>query len=187
MDQQVESGSGSFVADMAGIVVSGAKGKRSLGRDKSSVLSDIQLAHSELDQAAAVDPGVTLHVEGVDVGIPNLRAALFRINGVVEMTLGTAERAKQMLVQSSDLVEDSYTHFLLGSLYESEYKPQDALKQFERCLELDPNGENSVEALRAANAMRTYKKKFRGNWLLLVFLFCCYIVPGVIYWRKKYK
>ena len=187
MDQRVESDSGSFVADFAGILVSGAKGKRNLGRDKSSLLSDIQLAHSELDQAAAIDAGVTIPVDGTDVGIPNLRAGLFRINGFVEMIFGTSERAKQLLLQSSALVEDPYTHYLLGSVYESDYQPKEALKHFERCLELDPNGENSVSALRDANAMRNYKKKFRGNWLLLIFLFCCYIVPGVIYWRKKYK
>ena len=187
MDQRVESDSGSFVADFAGVIVGGAKGTRGLGRDKSSILSDIQLAHSEIDQAAAIDPRVTIRVDGADVGIPNLRAGLFRINGAAEMIWGTPERARQMLVQSSEIMEDPYTHYLLGSIYEFKYQPKEALKHFERCLELDPNGENSVSALRDADAMRNYKKTFRGNWLLLIFLFCCYIVPGVLYWRKKYK
>lgn len=44
-----------------------------------------------------------------------------------------------------------------------------------------------MSALREANAMRNYKKKFRGNWLLLVFLLFLYVIPGVVYFRKKYK
>ena len=187
MDRRVESGSGSFVADMAGILVNGAKGKRNLGRNKSSLLSDIQLAHQELNQAASIDPDAMIRVEGEAIGIPNLRAGLLRINAVAEMTWGTSERARLLLVQSSELVEDAYTHYLLGSIYESEYEPKEALKHFERCLDLDPNGEESVSALREANRMRNYKKKFRGDWPLLVFLCCCYVVPGVLYWRKKYK
>ena len=74
----------------------------------------------------------------------------------------------------------------LGILHESDYQPKEALTHFERCLELDPAGEFSVSALREANAMRNYKKKFRGNWLLLVIL-SCYIIPGIFYFKAKYK
>jgi len=183
MDRRVERDSGSFVADFAGVIAGRVKGERALGRDKSSLISDIQLAHGELDKAAAIDPETTIHVDGADVGVSNLRAALLRINGVVEMTWGKAEQARQLLIRSSALVEDPYTHFLLGSAYESEYQPKEALKHFERCLELDPNGEDSVSALQAANAMKNYKKRFRGNWgtffLLLLFW------PAAIYYLIK--
>lgn len=187
MDRRVESDSGSYMADMAGILLAGAKGKRNLGRDKTSLLSDIQLAHSELDKAAAIDSSVVISVKGVDVSIPLIRAGLFSVNGSAEMIWGTTEQARQMLTQSLGIMEDSNTHYLLGLVYESEYNPKEALQHFERCLDLDPNGGNSVSALQEANAMKNYKKKFRGNWILLIFLFCCYIVPGVIYWRVKCK
>lgn len=158
-----------------------------LGRDKTALLDDLQLASQELDRAEAVDRGVVLESGNVSVNIPKLRALIAYCHGVIEIIWGTVEKAKELLQQSLQTLEFAQTHYMLGLLCESDYRPQDALKHFEKCLQLEPNGEFSISALREANAMRNYKKRFRGNWLLLVILVAFYIIPGVLYWRAKYK
>ena len=76
---------------------------------------------------------------------------------------------------------------MLGLLYESEYKPIEALRHFERCLELDPDGELSVPALREANAMRHYRKKFRGQWGLFFLMLVFFFPAAIVYFVVKYK
>ena len=109
------------------------------------------------------------------------------LSGQLETIWGTAQRAKELFADAAETFDFPDPHYMLGLLYEDEYKPAEALSEFEKCLELDPAGELSVPALREANAMRNYKKKFRGNWLILIILLCCWIVPGVIYFKVKYK
>src|SRR5882724_7060515 len=105
------------------------------------------------------------------------------------MIWGKSDGAKELFSQSVQIMEMPDSHYMLGLLYESEYKPAEALKHFERCLELDADGELSVPALREADAMRNYKKKFRGNWLLFIFLL--FVFPpglwGAIYFFAKRK
>ena len=75
---------------------------------------------------------------------------------------------------------------MLATVAEMQYRPVDALQYYEKCLAVDPAGENSVAALRGANAMRNYKKKFRGSWK--TFCVLLFIWPAaIIYYFVKRK
>ena len=158
-----------------------------MARDRSSLLGEVKLIQAELDKANAIDPAATILINGTQIGIPIMQAGLYSTEARIESIWGSNTRAKELLGKSINIMEDASDHYLLGLIYEEEYQPQDALRHFERCLELDPNGGDSTAALREANAMRNYKKKFRGSWILLIILFFFYIFPAVIYWIKRYK
>ena len=162
------------------------KGAGVLSREKSSLAADLELAAQELERAAAISPAPTLEMEGQSVSADQLKALIFNLHGQIDMIWGTTDRARQHFSRSLEIMADAAPHYMLGFVYESEYKPADALKHFEKCLDLDPDGEFSVSALREANAMRNYKKRFRGDWgtffgLLLVFPF------GVWYFIRNWK
>lgn len=169
------------------MMVTGFKGKRQLEQQKSTLLSDLQLANDELDRALAIDRDATIDTRIGCLGIAHLRAMMTYANGQLELIWGSPEKAKELFTTTTQSFDFADPHYMLGLIYEGEYKPNQALREFEKCLELEPSGELSVPALREAKAMRSYKKKFRGNWLLLIILSCFYIAPGVIYWMKKYK
>lgn len=168
-------------------MVATVRGSRQLNQQKASLANDLQLANQQIDQAVGLDNEATINTPDGTFGALQLRALSTCMNGQLEMIWGRSDEAKRLLNNSLQMIEFPDAHYMLGLLHESDYQPAEALKHFERCLELDPSGELSVSALREANAMRTYKKKFRGNWVLLIVLLCLYIVPGVIYWVKKYK
>ena len=64
-------------------------------------------------------------------------------------------------------------------------RPVDDLQYYEKCLAVDPAGENSVAALRGANAMRNYKKKFRGSWKTFCVLLFVWPAAIVYYFVKR--
>jgi tetratricopeptide (TPR) repeat protein len=168
-------------------MVTTIKGNQQLKQQKSSLVNDLQLANQEIDRAVSLDREATLDTADGTFSALQLRALITYMNGQLEMIWGRSEDAKRLLNSSLQMFELPDAHYMLGLLHESDYQPAEALKHFERCLELDPAGELSVSALREANAMRNYKKKFRGNWLLLIVLTLFYIIPGVIYFWVKYK
>lgn len=99
------------------------------------------------------------------------------------MIWGKAKDAEPLLKKSLEFVDFADAHYMLGILCEDEGRPADALYHFEKCLEIDPNGNLSVPALREANAMRNYRKRFRGNWLVLLLLA---FVPPPFVWSIVY-
>lgn len=167
-------------------LVSNIRGDKRLDRQKSSMVSDLNLANQEIDQAIRIDSEATIEIPSGFLGATQLRAVSLCLSGSIEMIWGRSDEAKRLFNNSIQIDEAPDAHYMLGLLYESDYQPKEALTHFERCLELDPVGEFSVSALREANAMRNYRKKFRGNWLILIILLC-YIVPGVIYFKMKWK
>jgi len=181
-DAQVESDQ-PFLQGM----VASIKGNQQLKQQKVSLVNDLQLANQEIDRAVSVDREATVDTGDGTFNALQLRAIITYMNGQLEMIWGRSEDAKRLLNNSLQIVEHPDAHYMLGLLHESDYQPAEALKHFERCLELEPAGEFSVSALREVNAMRNYKKKFRGSWPLLVLLTFFYIVPGVIYFVVKYK
>lgn len=163
------------------------QGSRRLGAERSSLHADLQLASSELDRAAALDPDAVIETADGVYGIQQLRGLIFLNGGVVELTAGSSDTAKHLLLQSLQVIETPNAYYMLGLIHEDRYDPQGALGYFEKCLALDPDGEFSVEALREANRMRNYRKKFRGDWfLLLVIIFFCFPLAPV-YFIAKYK
>ena len=162
---------------------------RQLKQQKSSLVSDLQLATQELDRAASIDPEAAIETADGHLGLKQLRAFAMYLSGQVEAIWGTSAKARQLYIDTTQIFDFADPHYMLGLLYEGEYKPAEALKEFEKCLELEPAGELSVSALREANAMRNYKKKFRGNWLLFVILlfFPIPILCGVLYFIAKRK
>jgi tetratricopeptide (TPR) repeat protein len=168
-------------------MVSTVRGNRQLKQQKTALANDLQLANQEVDRAVSLDADATVETADGTFGARHLRAFITYMSGQLEMIWGRSEEAKRILNNSLQIVEFPDAHYMLGLLHESDYQPAEALKHFERCLELDPSGELSVSALREANAMRNYKKKFRGSWLLFFILLLFYIVPGVIYFLVKRK
>jgi hypothetical protein len=83
------------------------------------------------------------------------------------------------------MMEFAEPHYMLGIVYEGQYRPVEALIHFERCLELDPVGELSVPALREANAMRNYKKRFRGSWGTFFLLLCIWPAAIIYFFVKR--
>lgn len=178
LDRRVDSD-----ASFASIVFAGVVGDRRLSKQKATLQSDIQLAHSELDRAAAVSQDAEIETEAGVVGIPAMRAVLLGASGLVEMIWGKPQIAEAYFQRALSTAEIIDHHYWLALVYEAECKPIQALQHFERYLELDPNGEQSVSALREANAMRNYKKRFRGNWGTFVLLLLFW--PAAIYYFIK--
>lgn len=182
---QVESASG--VGGFLGGMVAGMRSAGQLRREKSSLVNDLQLASEELDRAAKLQPDAAIEIDKGTLGIPHMRAVILNLKGQVEMIWGTSQKAKDYFNQSLQIVEHSDPHYMLGLLYESDYNPQEALVHFEKCLELDPDGELSVCALREANAMRNYKKRFRGSWGTFGCLFLLFFPAAILYFILKRK
>ncbi len=128
-----------------------------------------------------------LRVDSVDFGVQAFRAMILYLSGQIEMIWGNSQTAKAIFFQALQVSELPEPHYMLGLLYEDEYNSVEALKHFDICLALDPGGELSVSALRESNAMRNYKKGFRGSWgaffLMLIFFF----PAAIVYFFVKYK
>ena len=109
--------------------------------------------------------------------------------GQLELVWGKSDKAREFFTSSIQVADSAEARYMLGLILEDEYQPAEALKEFEKCLELDPAGELSVPALREANAMKNYRKKFRGSWPLFILLlfFPFPIVFGVLYFVAKRK
>ena len=182
---QVDNSNEPFLQGM----VSTFRGSRQLKQQKSSLVNDLQLANQEIERAASLDSSATIDTREGTFGALQLRAITTYMNGQLEMIWGRSDEAKRLFFNSIQIVEFPGAHYMLGLIYESDYNSAEALQHFERCLELDPAGELSVSALREANAMRNYKKRFRGNWLLLAFLFFfpVPVVPAALYFAVKRK
>lgn len=165
---------GSFVSGLASAVMN----KNRLGRDKSALLADLDLADKELDLAESAEP--------MNGDIARLRTAARMQRGQIELVSGKLDVARQHFDSANAVAETAYAHYMLGLIDEDAYRPQDALRHFERSLELDPIGEYSVAALREANAMRSYKKRFRGSWTTLLVLLLFW-PAAVIYFFVKRK
>lgn len=172
-----------FVAGLVGTVRSASH----LKREKSSLVSDLQLATQEIDRAAILNPDAVLRADSGEFSINALRATVLYLSGQIEMIWGKSWKAQEIFFQCLQTAEFADPHYMLGLLYESEYKPVEALKHFEKCLELDPEGEFSVSALREANAMRNYKKKFRGGWGLFFLMLVFFFPAAIVYFIVKYK
>ena len=183
-DSQIESDQ-----PFLGGMVSTIKGSRQLRQLKSSLVNDLNLANGEIDCAVRLDPNTAIDTSDGTYGAIHLRAIICSMNGQLETIWGSSTRAKQLLSDSLQICETPWAHYMMGLLHESEYQPAVALKHFERCLEVDPDGELSVSALREASAMRNYRKRFRGNWLLFLFLliFPFPLIFGVLYFILKWK
>src|SRR5581483_1125739 len=166
---------GPFLASM----VSGFKGARQLSVHKAALHNDLQLASAELDRSIAMNPDAIIENEDGVFNAVTLKAWVLQLGGTIEMIAGSGESAIQLFQQSLQVVELPNTHYMLGLVYEDRYNSQAAGWHFEKCLELDPDGELSVAAIRDANRMRNYKKKFRGDWGLLAIsiVFCFPVAP----------
>ena len=171
-------------------MVSSATDARQLNKKKAALVGDLQLADREIDAAERTDAEAVIEWEGVVLGVQQLRALSLCASGQLEMLWGKGGEAKAKLLRSVAICEGPDAHFMLGLVFESEGQPSSALEHFEKCLELDPDGELSIPALRESNAMRNYSKRFRGSWPLLVIL--CLLPPipfmwGLIYFFAKRK
>lgn len=165
----------------------GVVGKRRLGAEKAELVRDLELATSELEKAISLDPGVTIEVKDGTFNPTSMRAAIWLLHGQIEMVWGTLKMARQYLEYSLQCLELPETIFWLGVVCESQYDVPTALRHFEKYLELDPNGEYSVSALRTANQLRNYRKRFRGDWTLLILsLVLCFPI-AIVYFIVKYK
>lgn len=182
-DAQVQDDNQPFLQGLA----SSIKGNKRLDQQKATLVNDLNLANQEIDQAIRIDGEVMIETPSGLLGATQLRAVSLCLSGSIEMIWGRSDEAKRLFNSALQVDDSADAHYMLGLLHESDYQPKEALTHFEKCLELDPAGEFSVSALREANAMRNYKKKFRGNWLLLIFLFFLYIIPGIIYYKVKCK
>ena len=96
-----------------------------------------------------------VHTEAGALSITALQATALYLRGQIEAIWGRPEQAMTLFLQSIQIAESPNPHYMMGLLYEDEYKPLEALKHFERCLELDPDGELSVPALREATLWLT--------------------------------
>jgi tetratricopeptide (TPR) repeat protein len=172
---------------LVGSLVTMFRSAGKLKREKGSLLRDLELATSEISKAATLNPDAVIRTNSAEFDIVTLQATTLYLRGQIEMIWGKPERAKDIWFQSVNLREFADPHYMLGLLYEDEYNPKEALNHFERCLELDPDGDLSVPALREANAMRNYKKKFRGSWPLFGFMFFFFFPVAIVYLVVKYK
>src|ERR1700674_4055179 len=169
------------------IMWTGIAGKRKLGADKAELVRDLELATSEMEKAVSLDPAVSIETEDGPFNGTNLRAAIWLLYGQIEMCWGTLQMARQHLEYSLKVFELPETEFMLGAVCESQFQPTPAIQYYERYLELAPNGEFSVAALRAAHNLRNYRKRFRGDWTLLILsLVLCFPI-AIIYFILKYK
>jgi len=172
-----------FIQGMIGTI----RGSMDLKQRKNSLYNDLQLAEQEIDRAVAVDRDATITVGGNSLAAIHLRSYIQFLKGQLEMIWGTSRSAIQFLQSSIQIAEIAHAHYMLGLVYESEYRPAEALAHFERCLEIEPTGELSVSALREASAMKNYKKRFRGSWGTFAILFVFFFPSAFIYFFAKRK
>lgn len=156
------------------MMATGFKGKRQLAQQKSALLSDISLAGEELDCTAGLDLDAHVATSDGRLDVLALREMASYATGQLELIDGNTKKAREIFTSTLEIADIPGPHYTLGLIYEDEYKPAEALREFEKCLELEPGGELSVPALRKARATKKYKKKFRGSWLLLVILLFIY-------------
>ncbi len=168
-------------------MISARRGSKQLQQRKGSLINDLQLADQEIDRAVRLDNEVSIETKHGSINAVVMRSLIAFMNGQLEMIWGNSERAQQLFNTSIQILELPDAHYMLGLLYESEYKPTEALRHFERCLELDPAGTFSVSALREANAMKNYTRRFRGSWGIF-FLLLLFFFPGAfLYFFMKRK
>jgi tetratricopeptide (TPR) repeat protein len=163
------------------------RNSRRLKESKANLLNDLQLAEEEINRAVAIDVEALIDTPDGRLGGIQLRAYVLLLRGQLEMIWGSPDNALNLLNNANQLVELPDTHYMMGLLLESKYLPVDALRHFEKCLELDPDGEMSVPALREANAMRNYRKSFRGSWGVFLLLFVVFFPFAFIYFFVKRK
>jgi tetratricopeptide (TPR) repeat protein len=166
-------------------MISTIRGSRDLAQQKARLFNDLQLAEQELGRAIALDGSAEIETEHGKLNAVQLRSWIVCMKGQVEMIWGNPDTAIQLFNQCIQTWEFADAHYMLGMVYESKYMPTPALQHFERCLELDPSGELSVSALREANAMRNYKKRFRGSWSTFLVLLLCFPAALVYYFVKR--
>jgi hypothetical protein len=163
------------------------KGGRQLAADKAKITTDLQLALSELAAAEAVDPDQEIVTQEGTLQAKHLRALVFLQQGLVEALHGTSEQARHYLSQSIQTFETADANYWMAALYEGDYDAPHALQFYERCLQLEPDGENSVAALRSVNEMRNYKARFRGDWGLFGCLLLFFFPAAIVYYFAKKK
>jgi tetratricopeptide (TPR) repeat protein len=155
--------------------------------------NDLDLAEQEVDHAVGITPNAFVATTEGSLNAPHLRSRIFLVRGQLALIWWSFDVviAKQFLNSSIQIAEFPYTHYLLGLLYAAQYDFADALRHFERCLELEPSGELSLPALREVNAMRNalknYKKRFRGSWEHLFLLIIFFWPAAIHYFFKKRK
>jgi len=168
-------------------MVSTVRGSKQLHQQKAALVNDLQLADQEIDCAVRLDSEASIQTKDGSLSAIGLRSTIAFMNGQLEMIWGNNERAKGFFDSSIQILELPDAHYMLGLLFESEYKPADALRHFEKCLELDPAGEFSVGALREASAMKKYKPCFRGSWGTFLILFLFFFPGAFLYFFLKRK
>ena len=149
-----------FVSGM----ITAFQGSRRIAAEKAALRQDIDLAWAEIDRASQIDSSAKIEADGTAFDIIALRAGANLVAGELELSSGQFEPAKQCLRQSIELLDNASAHYMLGLISEEQYNPTEAVAEFEKCLQLEPDGELSVRALRDANRMRNYRKQFRGTW-----------------------
>lgn len=166
-------------------MVSAIAARRQVATKKATLKSDLDLAISELDKAQAAGPDEVIQVNGNDIQSYRLRAWALMLHGLVETFSGSSETARRYFWESIHTFDNADANFWMGVCYEEDFDPQNALLYYERCLTLDPDGEFSIEALRSANRMRNYKKRFRGSWVIFGLL-CWFLFPmAIVYYFSK--
>lgn len=172
-----------FLQGMVGSI----RGSMQLKQQKKSLSNDLQLAEQEIDRAVAIDPNATIAGQNGSLGAIDLRAYIQLMRGQLEMIWGTSQSAIQFLQNSIQIAEIPEAHYMLGLVHESNFRPADALAHFERCLEIEPSGPLCISALREAEAMRNYKKRFRGSWGAVGILLVLFFPGAFIYFFAKRK
>jgi tetratricopeptide (TPR) repeat protein len=166
-------------------VISTVRGSRQLAQQKAALSGDLQLAEQEVNRAAEIDSSTEIDTRLGSLGTLQLRAWIMYARGQIEMIWGSGEAAIRLFNDCIQMMEFAEPHYMLGIVYEGQYRPVEALIHFERCLELDPVGELSVPALREANAMRNYKKRFRGSWGTFFLLLCIWPAAIIYFFVKR--
>jgi len=179
---QVESDQ-PFLAGM----VNSFRGGRQLAQRKGALVNDLGLAANEVEAGARIDPQATIATSEGVFGAIQLRALIQYMRGQLEMISGTDQSAMLFFNNSLQIMEFAGAHYMLGLIYESQYRPVEALGHFEKCLQLDPDGELSISALREATAMRNYEKRFRGSWGVVLFLLVFFFPAAIAYFAVKWK
>lgn|SRR3982751_4891622 len=172
-----------FVASMLTTI----KGGRKLSAEKAKIVADVQLALSEIAAAEAGGPELEISTPEGTFRPIHLKALAYLQLGLVEALHGTSEQARQHIWQSIQTFETADANYWMAILYEGDYDAPHALQFYERCLHLDPDGENSVAALRSANEMRSYKPRFRGDWSLLGCFTLFFFPIAIVYYFKNRK
>lgn len=160
---------------------------RRLKKEKSELVSDIELAAQEIARCASMDSQSTIEIDGGVIGVPQAMAAVYNMRGQVESTWGSADKAKHYFLESAKIAETPFSYFMLGFIHETQYKPTQAIEYYEKCLAVDPDGELSVPALRSSNKLKKYSKKFRGSWGVFLLLLIFFFPAAILYFALKWK